>query len=142
MTSGSVHVNLTGGEAVSQWLVDNDDVGEWLLEDVRWMTYGYAFQLQFLQVIDGDGKVVEHPIQAKIHLDAVYFFQLESGLTPPMVEGPEYINWGLSEVASVRLDLTEAARLNLRIRWEDARRIDIEFQRVTLHATRIPFRNY
>ena len=52
--------------------------------------------------------------------------RLISGLTSGMKADPEMINWGFAEVARIEA-FDSSAGCGLTIKWEGARRLDIEF---------------
>jgi hypothetical protein len=103
-----------------------------LLHDLRLVNFGFSLDLVFNDIWTPDGRVrpdvLERPVLLTFRLLGVESLRLTGGLTAAMIEHPNEINWGLSEVSRV-LATSVGSRLRLSVRWEGERLIDVEFHR-------------
>lgn len=102
---------------------------ECLLLEMTLTQFGYGVRLTFDHIWASDGHVRQDLGQREerlvIELSAVERLLLEGDLTKAMIDHPEAINWGLSEVAGVRAQPCEAG-LRLLLSWESDRKIVID----------------
>ena len=115
---------IENGEAIERWLVENDRLGEALLSSVVWKNFGYSIEFG-----------LDHPLKnlrVQLLADGVERFVLDGGLTATMMDCPERIDWGLSEIAKIAVNRTSEGLLHTRIEWEGARRIRVESKRLIL----------
>lgn len=75
--------------------------------------------------------MLDEPVQVKFDLEGVQELSLPGALTPRMLEHPERINWGLSEVARVRVAPSDDG-VRFEALWEGERRVEIQCRRATL----------
>jgi hypothetical protein len=110
---------------------------ECILEDVRWRDYGTSLDLVF-RCIWKDGDQVfrddEEPRFVALRLLLVQEFDLHNALNAAQLREPERLNWGVSEVAVVRIHESEDVSmdpagqfLELECLWEGDRRITARF---------------
>lgn len=119
---------------------------ECLLKEVRTVCFGTGVELRFDYIWsdeDPEGELVsDNPRPVTLRLDVVHDVRFVTALPPGIHTGPERANWGLSEVALVRLknpsDVGEAHRgrsdvplCHLVVDWEGDRRLDVVFERFT-----------
>jgi hypothetical protein len=115
----------------------DDELRRWLrgeeslLVEMALTHHGYAVRLGFNLSWLSEG--VLRPDLGKreqrltIEMHGVQLLLMEGGLTQSMLDHPEAINWGLSEVSLLRAQPC-AAGLQLQVLWEDERRIVIDAQ--------------
>jgi hypothetical protein len=127
-------VKTTDPGLVAQRIHELGDLSESLLNSLRLETFGYAVRAEFELVVVRGSLTAEPRPQITLQFEAVESMTLVGGLTARMVEHPEEINWGLSEVSLVRITPEESG-VHAEIRWERERRIEITCARVTLEAS-------
>ncbi|MDP1857259.1 MAG: hypothetical protein Q8K82_01230 [Gemmatimonadaceae bacterium] len=134
---------LDSAEAIAEYLARHGDFGECILEDIRWCHFGTVLEIDVDYIWEDDGTVRSEyaPKNLKtLVLRNVQELHVCNALNVYMTLHPEELNWGLSEVSSVRL-LDEEHRLSkyqalpvpfhhLSFNWEDERRIDVIFSTV------------
>lgn len=127
-------------EAIEAYLKQHHDFGECILEDVRWRHFGTVIDLVFDYIWTAAGTVRPEympPALKTISLHGVQELHIHNSLSEYMSLHPNELNWGLSEVSSVRVINNEQllARYrslplplhHLRLNWEGERRIDAVF---------------
>src|SRR3989442_14766440 len=96
-----------------------------LLHDLRLVQFGFGIDLTFNYVWSDENQVrsdvLEKPKLITLRLIGVESLNLRGGLTGGMIDNPELINWGLSEVARVE-PVEGNSGLALSIYWEGSRR--------------------
>jgi hypothetical protein len=140
---------LESAELITDYLNRYRRFEDRLLQDVRWRLYGTVIELEFDYVWSDNGAIrseYEQPNLKVLALHNVQEFHLWNGLTEHMSLHPEDLNWGLSEVASVRVvdDPVVLGKYqhvavplhHLRCAWEGERRIDIVFATLEVHSAR------
>lgn len=104
-------------------------LGECLLLELSLIRFGFGVRLVFDNIWAAEGRVRddlgEREERLVIELMGVQRLVLEGNLSQEMIDDPDEINWGLSEVAQVRA-VPCAAGLRLRLSWEDDRSIVVE----------------
>jgi hypothetical protein len=105
---------------------------ECLLEDVRWRRYGSEIHLVFNSVWDESGelraRILEEPRHVEIRGLGVHELELVNNLSRGMVENPEQLNWGLAEVAVVRLEdarVGDQDAVQAVVQWDSERSLRI-----------------
>ncbi|MGE0817705.1 MAG: hypothetical protein AB7O74_03500 [Candidatus Nanopelagicales bacterium] len=116
---------------VRSWLSSVDNMFEALMTDLRLTQFGYAVRVAFEIVIDVGGRSLGEPIPVVFELEAVHELALVGALTEAMREHPESINWGLSEVARVRVE-DDPRGIRLEAIWEGDRRVTVVCDRLRL----------
>lgn len=124
-------MRLTGVEAVNGWLVEASGLSEALMTALFLENHGYSLRVVFTQVIDVNGRVLEQPRAVELTLDAVDMLSLHGGLTAQMIDHPELIDWGLSEVAHVGVTRL-GSTVRLEASWEGERRLEVHCHEVSL----------
>lgn len=134
-------------EDISKKLEEYKNFQECVLLDVRWYHYGTTVELTFDYVWDTDGKLrtklnENEPIVVCMRL--VQEFRLNNALNEAMVLQSEQINWGLNEVAAIRIVedselLDRYSKLpkdfhHMAVLWErgSSRRIDVIFSELEI----------
>lgn len=120
-------------EGIDAWLASVGALSEALIEELCLTKFGYSVRAVFNRVIRPDGRVLDEPSRVTFEFDGVQRMTMDGGLTPQMLDHPERINGGLSEVAVVRIALAEDW-LHFEALWEQDRRIQIQCRRATLTA--------
>lgn len=121
-------------ERISRWLEQSGGLFEALLTELRLVNHGYSVRVEFSVVVDRAGHVLDDPLDVGFDLDGVRRLTLEGGLTSAMLEHPERINWGLSEVSQVRVASCDDG-IRFEARWEGGeRRVEVDCRRATLTA--------
>lgn len=133
-------MSLESAEAITDYLRRHRDFEECVLEDVRWLHFGTTVELVFDYIWDHDGTVRPEyaPANRKtLVLRNVQELHVWNALSEYMVLHPNELNWGLSEVSSVRLvddeqvlgryALLPIPLHQLRCNWEHERRVDVVF---------------
>ena len=118
-------------EKISVWLAETGALSEALLDELSLTRFGYSAHAVFTQVIDRHGRVLDEPIQVSFDFEAIDGLTMHGALTARMLAHPEEINWGLSEVALVRVLPTETG-VRFEALWEGDRKVEVTCQRVTL----------
>lgn len=111
------------------------ELGRWhhldecLLLGLSLTHFGYSVRLDFNHIWASERRIrpdlSEREERVHIELHAVQRLHLEGGLSHQMISHPEQINWGLSEVATVRAESCDVG-LRLLLLWENQRRIIID----------------
>lgn len=104
---------------------------ESLLVEMALTHHGYSARLAFNLTWASEGvlrpDLDKREQRLTIEMQGVQRLHLEGGLSQSMLDHPEAINWGLSEVSLLRAQPC-AAGLQLHVLWEDERSIVIEAQ--------------
>ena len=102
---------------------------EALLVEMSLVHHGYVLRLVFDLVRTDDGvlrtDLDEHEARLTIEMVGVQRLHMEGDLTASMLDHPELIDWGLSEVAALRAG-PSGTGLQLQVRWEGDRRIVVD----------------
>lgn len=107
---------------------------ECILLDLIWQHQGTKIGLKFNYVWDRHGLIrsdLERDEIVIVWCEMVQSFSVYNDLSAPLIEHPDQIDWGLSEIASLRVNgreatLVEGHRLiDIALRWNDERRIDV-----------------
>jgi hypothetical protein len=115
----------------------DDELRRWLhceeslLVETALTHHGYGVRLAFNLTWASEG-VLRPDLDSReqrltIEMHGVQRLHMEGGLTQAMLDHPENINWGLSEVASLRAAPCPDG-LQLQVLWEDDRSIIIDAQ--------------
>ncbi len=89
---------------------------------------GYSVHVEFTVIIDPNGRQLEEALDVGIDLEGVQGLTLVGGLTARMLEYPKDVDWGLSEVAQVRVT-SSGDGVRFEALWEGERRVEIECRR-------------
>ena len=127
-------------ERIEEYLRENRYFAECLLLDLKWRHFGTVIELIFDYIWAADGSVL--PEYAPRDLRTLVFHNVQelyvsNALKDHMTLHPDQLNWGISEVASVKL-LEQADVLSkyqtlalpfhhLRCAWESNRLVDVVF---------------
>jgi hypothetical protein len=123
--------SIDNPEALNALLREVDNLEESLLTGLELTHHGYSVDVRFEHL--RRGKPVPQTSQVTVVMEAVSALHLTGGLSETMVQHPEQINWGLSEVAHV--SAYEARHgVGLLVEWEDDREIRVEAARVRFNA--------
>ena len=127
-------------EAIKAYLKQHHDFGECILQDIRWRHFGTVIDLVFDYIWTDAGAVrpeYKPPTLKTISLHGVQELHVHNALNEYMSLHPDELDWGLSEVSSVRLIDDELLLApystlplplhHLRLNWEDERRIEAVF---------------
>ncbi len=113
-------------EAVSSF----HNFAECLLHDVSWFRFGTEVHLVFNVIWDAAGQVrsdvLEHPRLVELRLYGVQDLEVRNHLTPGMLDRPELVNWGLSEVSRLSIaecDLGDREGVLVEVFWQGPRSI-------------------
>ena len=112
-------------------------LGECILLDVRWLFQGTTIAMLFNYIWDSDGNVrsdlgsSECVLEVRFH--GVNRFHVTNALSASMVQNIDRINWGLSEIALMKVDGIELSDVfgdaiefvRILVLWEGERRIEI-----------------
>lgn len=119
---------------------------ECLLREVRTARFGTAVVLRFDYIWDDDdpdgGLVADDPRVVRLRLELVREVRLVTALPAGVLAEPERADWGLTEVALVRLEdssellaahreRSDAPLHHLVVEWESDRRLDLIFERLS-----------
>jgi hypothetical protein len=114
---------------------------ECLLEAVRWRDAGSSAELEFSYIWDETGTVLRNPRRVVVRLKDAVVMVVESPLTAEMLARPERLDWGVKEIAELRLAAEsellprpEGIRdvLQLVAVWEGRGRLDILFREMVI----------
>ena len=131
---------LESAVQITKFIEKHHEFAECVLVEVRWQNYGTVLDLLFDYIWADDGTVRPDylpPVLKTLRFHVVQEFHLANGLTVHTSLRPGALNWGLSEVAAVRL-LDDETLLDpyghlpvslhhVRCVWEGERRIDLIF---------------
>ena len=120
---------------------------ECILLEINWKNYMTTVELVFNYVWDKLGKI-RHDVdciqRVTLSCNLVQEIHFKGGLNPSMCSEPTQINWGINEVALVRLQEQEdflhpyhalpVPFHHLSVTWEFDRRIDIIFSNLDIRA--------
>lgn len=131
---------LESKEQIVHFLEQHHDFAECVLDEVCWHHHGTIIDLVFEYIWTDEASVrpAHLPsVQKTLRFHVVQEFHVCNGLTVDTSLRPDALNWGLSEVAVVRLldeetFLVPYSRLpvpvhHLRCLWEGERKIDLVF---------------
>ncbi len=108
---------------------------ECIILDVRWLQYGYAFEIDF-NIIWDESKHLRHDINeiklVTLRMLGVQRILFNHSFNDGQLEHPEKMNWGINEIS--RISVKEAANnissqwhyYEFRIHWEQQRAISIQ----------------
>lgn len=129
---------LVSTEEMMKSLASVRNFQECILEDVRWRHFGTIVEFVFNYIWADDGSVRSEllaPARKSIVFHNLQELHIVNGLNSYQSLHPVELNWGISEVASVRVIEDEAlvgrysnlpiAVHHIRCSWEVARRIDV-----------------
>lgn len=127
---------LTKIEEIELYLESVWHFGECLLIAFSSCKFGYSVEFQLNQIW-ADRDVLRPDLDDRIDLVRLCFCGVQrlefiGGLNSYMLQHPEYINWGLTEVSWVQVEPSsagenEAALMKISFLWESQRRIEVEF---------------
>jgi hypothetical protein len=124
---------------------------ECLLQEVRTARFGTAVKLYFAYIWDDDdpdGRLVaDEPRTVTLCLESVREVRFLTALPAGVLAEPERADWGLTEVALVRLEesselltahraRSDAPVQHLAVEWESDRRLDVIFERLSYSTDR------
>jgi hypothetical protein len=109
-----------------------DNLEESLLSALELTHHGYSAELRFAHL--RRGRPVSETSQVTLVMEAISALRLDGGLSEAMVQHPDRINWGLSEVALVSAYSAEPG-VGLLVAWEGEREIRVEAARARFHAS-------
>lgn len=125
-------MHLADARSLSDALRDFHNLEECLLLSLRLTHYGYTAELRFEHL--RRGRQVPETAFVTVTMEAVSALRLVGDLSTSMVDHPENINWGLSEVALV--DAYQATSgIGLKVAWEGERSITVEAVRASISAS-------
>jgi hypothetical protein len=124
-------IQLQGVDPIRGWLDSVGGLSEALLDELSLTDSGYSLRVVFKMVVDLNGAVLSVPTIAAFGFEGLEELRMHGALTSRMIERPEGISWGLSEVALVRAS-SAAGGAYFEILWEGDRRIEIECHRASL----------
>lgn len=131
---------------MKEFLRNHHSFEECLLQGVRTARFGTVVKLHFAYIWDDDdpdgGLVADEPRLVTLCLESVREMRFLTALPAGVLAEPERADWGLTEVALVRLEesseLLAAHRANsmpalhhLVVEWEGNRRLDCVFERLS-----------
>ncbi len=118
-------------EEIDSWLEQSAGLSEALMTELCLVNHGYSAHVEFRMIVDPDGRVLDEPRDVGIDLDGVQRLTLTGGLTTRMLEHPEEIGWGLSEIAQVKVTSFDDGVRFVAL-WEGERRVEIDCRRAAL----------
>lgn len=124
--------SINDPDALNAALRGVDNLEESLLSALELTHHGYAAELRFAHL--RRGRPVPETSQVTLIMEAVSALRLDGGLSEAMVQHPDRINWGLSEVAQVSAYSAEPG-VGLLVAWEGKREIRVEAARARFHAS-------
>ena len=122
-------MRVTDPDAIRAVLKAHGGFGECLLRELRLVRFGLSLELTF-DCVAGPNDQSE---SVTLVLDLLHELHLTAAIPQGLLEEPDQVDWGLSEVALVELAAgTEAPdqdppRHRLRVLWEDDRKIEAVF---------------
>jgi hypothetical protein len=126
-------------EEIARALAGYNNLQECVIETMALEDYGTTVEIVFDYIWNERGELREDLDQVRrliVRFRRVQRFHLENALNPHMSEFPEELNWGLNEIAAMRLvegdDLATYREFpvpfhRLEIVWEGRRHIDLIF---------------
>ncbi len=124
--------SINDPNALDAALQEVDNLEESLLTALELTHYGYSAELRFAHL--RRGRPVPDTSQVTVVMEAVSALRLTGGLSEAMIQHPEQINWGLSEVAQVVAYPAEPGIGRL-VAWAGEREIRVEAARVRFDAS-------
>lgn len=119
----------TNTESVSEWLHRWRNLEECLVHEVQISPDLYQVVITFNYVWDASGavreRVLEEPVLLTLRLIGLEQIRFVGALTEGMKQHPDRINWGLTEVAGVRVHQHDGL-VELTVEWESDRRLDVQ----------------
>ncbi len=117
---------------------------ECIIEDMRWRDYATTLDVMFNYIWDGQEGISLDPKQPElvvVRFKLVQEFRLNNALNSYMCAHPEELNWGLNEVAMVKISDDDAPQSypflpisfnHVILLWEGERKIDILFSEMEI----------
>ena len=124
---------------IERFFHDHKDFSECIIEELVLKDYGTTLEVVFNYVWTDSGELLPNlnePNDVVLRFHLVQQLQICNALTASMLRNPESINWGLNEVALLKVindhasqaDETSSPPLtHVAFLWEGDRRIDVVF---------------
>jgi len=125
-------VDVADSEALNTAVRAFDNLEESLFRSLELVRYGYTVVLQFdhLRL----GRPVQDSALVTVTMEAVSAMRLVGALSTAMVQHPERINWGLSEVALVAAYQVPGG-IGIKVQWENERSVTVEAAWASISST-------
>lgn len=111
-------------EQINVWMDSVGTLSEALMDELGLTHFGYSARAVFSVVVDSDGRALNEPVKAVFDFVGVQELTLHGALTARMLDRPDEIGWGLSEVALVRVT-PDGEGVRFEALWEDDRKVEI-----------------
>jgi hypothetical protein len=124
---------------IEKYFHDHKDFSECIIEELVLKDYGTTLEVVFNYIWTDTGELrpnVNEPNDIILRFNLVQELQICNALTASMLRSPESINWGLNEVALLKVIDDQASRADetscpplthVAFLWEGDRRIDVVF---------------
>lgn len=108
---------------------------ECIILNVRWLQYGYTFEIDFNMIWDENGKLRQDINETKLvtlNMIGVQEIFFNNSFSYSQLKNPEKMNWGMNEISRISVELMdneahlELQFYRLRIHWEQSRAITIK----------------
>ena len=121
---------------IQKFLIEHKGFAECIIEEFRLTDYGTTFEVALNYIWDATGQLrsnIDEPQRIVLRFRLFQELKINNSLNEQMLRHPEDINWGLNEIACIKLvgDKVEAGAehsfIQLAFVWEGNRRIDVVF---------------
>lgn len=121
---------------IEKFLIEHRGFAECIIEEFLLTDYGTTFEVAINYIWDATGKLrsnIDEPQTIVLRFKLIQELHINNALTGQMLRHPEDINWGLNEIARIKLvsDTVEAGSeysfIHLVFVWEGDRRMEVIF---------------
>ena len=121
---------------VEKFLIEHRGFAECIIQEFLLTDYGTTFEVAINYIWDATGEIglnIDESQTIVLRFKLVRELRINNALTEQMLTHPDDINWGLNEIARIKLvsDAVEAGSehsfIHLAFVWEGNRRIEVIF---------------
>jgi hypothetical protein len=121
---------------IEKFLIEHRGFAECIIEEFLLTDYGTTFEVAINYIWDTTGELrsnIDEPQTIVLRFRLVQELRINNALTEQMLRHPQDINWGLNEIAGIKIvsNAVEAGSehsfIHLAFVWEGDRRIEVIF---------------
>ena len=121
---------------IEKFLIEHRGFEECIIEEFHLTDYGTTFEVAINYIWDATGQLranLDEPQTIVLRFRLVQVLHIDNAFTQQMLRYPGEINWGLNEIARIKLVNdpvevgSERSFIHLRFVWEGDRKIDVVF---------------
>jgi hypothetical protein len=125
---------------IKVFLEEQREFSECIIEELALKNYGTTFEVVFNYIWNDSGELranLDEPQGISLRFRLLQELRINNSLTSSMLRNPESINWGINEVALVKVmndsnafqtsEISQVPLIHVAFLWEGDRRIDVLF---------------